>query len=76
VALRIDLVGTTADFRHSLELAEVMKKEFPEVPILLTSGYGDVTGNAVARGFHVIPKPYRMEELRMRLGELLNTRST
>ena len=59
-----------------LELAEVMKKEFPEVPILLTSGYGDVTGNAVARGFHVVPKPYRMEELRMRLGGLLSTRST
>jgi YVTN family beta-propeller protein len=59
-----------------LELAEVMKKEFPEVPILLTSGYGNVTGNAVARGFQVIPKPYRMEELRMRLGGLLNTRST
>jgi len=47
-----------------VQLAEIMREEFPDVPILLTSGYSDVATGAVAKGFHVIRKPYRAEELR------------
>jgi DNA-binding NtrC family response regulator len=58
-----------------VELAEIMKKDFPGVPILLTSGYGGVAADAVAKGFHVIRKPYRLEELGMWLRRLLGKRS-
>jgi len=59
-----------------LELAEVMKTQHPGIPILLTTGYSDIAAAAIAKGFHVIPKPYRMEELRMRLRALLGTLPT
>jgi CheY-like chemotaxis protein len=55
-----------------VQLAEVMKVEFPDVPILLTSGYSDIAADAVAKGFHVIRKPYRLEELGMWLQKFLH----
>ena len=61
---------------NGLELAEIMKKEFPGVPILLTSGYSDVAGDAITKGFQIIRKPYRMEELAIWLRKLLDIRST
>jgi len=76
---KIDLVFADimmADGMDGLELAETMKNEFPDIPILLTSGYTDVASDAVTRGFQVIRKPYRMEELGMWLQRLLGIRST
>jgi signal transduction histidine kinase len=76
---KIDLVFADimmADGMVGLELAETMKNEFPDIPILLTSGYTDVASDAVTRGFQVIRKPYRMEELGMWLQRLLGIRST
>ena len=58
-----------------VQLAEIMKNEFPAIPILLTSGYSDIAADAVHRGFHVIPKPYRLEELGMWLRRLLGVPS-
>src|SRR5262249_30766560 len=60
---------------NGVQLAEVMKDEFPDVPILLTSGYSDIAADAVAKGFHVIRKPYRLEELGMWLQKLLHPSS-
>ncbi|MBV9815735.1 MAG: CHASE2 domain-containing protein, partial [Alphaproteobacteria bacterium] len=54
-----------------LQLAEAMKLEFPDIPILLTSGDSNIAADAAAKGFHVIRKPYRMEELGMSLQRLL-----
>jgi CheY-like chemotaxis protein len=59
------------DGMDGLELAEVMKKRYPGIPILLTSGYSEMTAQAVSKGFQIIPKPYRMEELRMRFRAML-----
>jgi signal transduction histidine kinase/CHASE2 domain-containing sensor protein len=76
---KVDLVFSDIimpDGMNGLELAQVIEAEFPGLPILLTSGYSDVAANAVTRGFQVIPKPYRIEELRMRLCELLGMHST
>jgi signal transduction histidine kinase len=64
------------DGMNGLELAQVIKTEFPGLPILLTSGYSDVAADAVTRGFQVMPKPYRLEELHVRLCELLGMHST
>jgi signal transduction histidine kinase/CheY-like chemotaxis protein len=59
------------DGMDGVQLAEIMKKEFPAIPILLTSGYSDVAADAVVRGFHVLRKPYRLEELGKWLRRLL-----
>jgi len=76
---KIDLVFADiimADGMDGLDLAETMRSEFPNVPILLTSGHTDAASDAVTRGFQVIRKPYRMEELGMWLQRLLGIRST
>lgn len=71
---KVDLVFADivmADGMDGLELAEIVQNEFPDIPILLTSGLSDVAASAVTMGFHVIRKPYRMEELGMWLRMLL-----
>jgi signal transduction histidine kinase/CHASE2 domain-containing sensor protein len=76
--LTVDLVFSDImmpEGMDGLELAEVIRREYPGVPILLTSGYSDIAADAVTKGFHVIRKPYRMEELRMKLHGLLGMRS-
>ena len=76
---KVDLVFSDImmpDGMDGLELAEIMKKEFPGVPVLLTSGYSDVAADAITKGFQVIRKPYRMEELGMWLRRLLGIPST
>jgi CheY-like chemotaxis protein len=76
---KIDLVFSDImmpEGMSGLELAQVMKREFPRLPVLLTSGYSDVAADAVTKGFQVIRKPYRMEELGVRLRSLLGTHST
>jgi signal transduction histidine kinase/CheY-like chemotaxis protein len=64
------------DGMDGLTLAEVIKEEFPGVPILLTSGYADLAADAVSKGFHVLRKPYRLEELGTWLQRLLVMRSS
>ena len=71
---KVDLVFSDVmmpEGMNGLELAEIMRREFPQLPILLTSGYADVAADAVAKGFQIIRKPYRMEELGIRLRVLL-----
>jgi signal transduction histidine kinase/CheY-like chemotaxis protein len=65
-----------AEGMNGLQLAEIMKDEFPDMPILLTSGHSEVAAAAVAKGFQVMRKPYRIEELGMWLRRLLVMGST
>jgi CheY-like chemotaxis protein len=44
-----------------IELAERVRARFPELPILLTTGYSEEVGGA--HGFPVLHKPYEMESL-------------
>ena len=77
--MKIDLVFADiimADGLDGLELAETMRNEFPDVPIMLTSGHSGVAADATAKGFQVIRKPYRLEELGMWLQRFLGIRST
>ena len=76
---KVDLIFSDImmpDGMDGLGLAEILKTEFPDVPILLTSGYSDVAADAVTKGFQVIRKPYRMEELGMWFRTLPGRRST
>ena len=44
-----------------IELAERVRDRFPELPILLTTGYSEEVGGA--HGFPVLQKPYEMDSL-------------
>ena len=52
-----------------IELAHKVRGRFPELPILLTTGYSEeVTGS---HGFPVLQKPYELESLAAALSKLL-----
>jgi signal transduction histidine kinase/CheY-like chemotaxis protein len=56
---------------NGVQLAEEVRRSFPKVPILLATGYSDSIAGANAKGLAVITKPYRSEDLRKRIDELL-----
>jgi signal transduction histidine kinase/CheY-like chemotaxis protein len=48
-----------------VELAQEIRRRRPELPVLLTSGYAEgARRNAGAQEIKIIPKPYRIDELR------------
>jgi PAS domain S-box-containing protein len=52
-----------------IELARKVRDRFPELPILLTTGYSEQV--AGTHGFQVLQKPYALESLAGALGKLL-----
>jgi len=52
-----------------LELANRVRDRFPELPILLTTGYSEQV--AGAHGFEVLPKPYELDTLAAALQKVL-----
>ena len=57
-----------------IELARKLRERFPELPILLTTGYSEQV--AASHGFPVLQKPYQLEALAMALGDLLKQEIT
>jgi CheY-like chemotaxis protein len=61
-----------------LDLAREVRQRWPEIAILLTTGYPgpeDVRATARAEGLAIIAKPYRMADLAERVREALGTRT-
>jgi CheY-like chemotaxis protein len=54
-----------------IELAGRVRKRFPELPILLTTGYSEEVGGS--HGFPVLQKPYELESLAAALAKLLKS---
>jgi PAS domain S-box-containing protein len=52
-----------------VELARKVRERFPELPILLTTGYSEQVG--ASHGFPVLQKPYELNALADALGNLL-----
>ena len=52
-----------------VELARKVRDRFPELPILLTTGYSEQAG--AAHGFPILQKPYELDSLAEALGKLL-----
>ena len=52
-----------------LELARKVRERFPELPILLTSGYSEHA--AGSHGFPILQKPYELATLTAALGKIL-----
>jgi CheY-like chemotaxis protein len=57
-----------------IELAHKVRGRFPELPILLTTGYSEEVGGT--HGFPVLQKPYEMDTLASALGSLLKREIT
>ena len=55
--------------KNGIELARKVRNRFPELPILLTTGYSEEVGGS--HGFPVLQKPYEMGALASALGNLL-----
>ena len=55
-----------------IELARKVRDRFPELPILLTTGYSEQV--AGTHGFPVLQKPYEMDSLADALGKMLKQR--
>jgi CheY-like chemotaxis protein len=50
---------------NGVELAQEIRRRRPNLPVLLTSGYAEaVSRSATVHQIKIIPKPYRMDELR------------
>jgi CheY-like chemotaxis protein len=48
---------------NGLDLARIVRSRWPELPILLATGYSEAGGRASQEGFTLIPKPYRANML-------------
>jgi len=53
-----------------LGLARRMREQYPQIPILLTSGYARA-GSAAGEGFMVLRKPYRLDDLSRALRDVM-----
>jgi two-component system NtrC family sensor kinase len=48
---------------NGVEMAETIRRRFPQITVLLTTGYSSSAEDAVRRGFEVLPKPYDLAVL-------------
>lgn len=48
---------------NGIELAETVRREYPSLPIVLTSGYSNVLAEEGSHRFELIHKPYSVEAL-------------
>jgi PAS domain S-box-containing protein len=58
-----------------IELADRLRAAWPNLPILLTSGYSAVLAEEGSRGFPLLAKPYSAGDLQRSLGELMQGRA-
>jgi signal transduction histidine kinase/ActR/RegA family two-component response regulator len=54
-----------------IALAEAIRKRWPDLPVMLVSGYSERAAEAQGRGFSVLNKPYSLPELEARLRALV-----
>jgi two-component system, NtrC family, sensor kinase len=48
---------------NGVKMAETIRRRFPHIAVLLTTGYSSSAEDAVRRGFEVLPKPYDLAAL-------------
>jgi two-component system, NtrC family, sensor kinase len=54
---------------NGLEFADAVRGKYPELAVLLTTGYSSSAQDALRRGFDVLPKPYNLAALERALHE-------
>jgi PAS domain S-box-containing protein len=56
---------------NGFQLARTLRKEFPEVPVLLTTGFSGAADVAQIRGIEIIAKPYDPDKVTSQLAKLI-----
>jgi signal transduction histidine kinase/CheY-like chemotaxis protein len=56
---------------NGLELGERIRRDYPNVPVVLTSGYSHVLAQNGQHGFELLHKPYSVEQLSRVLGKAI-----
>jgi CheY-like chemotaxis protein len=46
-----------------VELGQAIRQRYPDVPVILTSGYSDLLAEEGTHGFELLKKPYAVEDL-------------
>jgi two-component system, NtrC family, sensor kinase len=59
---------------NGLELAETVRRKYPKLAVLLTTGYSSSAQDALRRGFDVLQKPYNIAALEHALHEAQGAR--
>ncbi len=57
--------------KNGIDLAREISERYPDIPVLLTTGYSVSAQDAVARGVVVLQKPYDLEGLRRHIHEAI-----
>jgi len=57
--------------RRDSDLAREVAQRYPQLPVLLTTGYSASAQEAVRSGVTVLQKPYDLEALRRHIGEVV-----
>jgi len=60
---------------NGLDLGRTVRKRFPDLPVLLTTGYSNAASTAAAEGFRLLHKPYRPEALSEALRDLTSVQA-
>ncbi len=55
---------------NGMAMAQILRQRFPNLPILLTSGYSHVLAEEGAHGFELLKKPYSVRALAERLEQV------
>jgi two-component system NtrC family sensor kinase len=61
---------------NGLELAETVRERFPDIPVLLSTGYSTSAQDAVRQGFVVLTKPYDLATLERTLRDVRHPKET
>lgn len=57
-----------------VQMARVVRERFPDLPVLLTTGYSTAAMEALSAGFPILNKPYRIDALRRAIDNMLGPR--
>jgi signal transduction histidine kinase/CheY-like chemotaxis protein len=52
-----------------IEFGRIVRQQYPQIPIILASGYSDKAAVALSEGFRLLQKPYAIDTLRKALAE-------
>jgi nitrogen-specific signal transduction histidine kinase/ActR/RegA family two-component response regulator len=61
---------------NGVELAKIIRREYPHLPVVLTSGYSSVLAENIDHGFELIQKPYSVEALSRSLRRAIMERAS
>jgi two-component system NtrC family sensor kinase len=56
---------------NGIQLAREIRTRFPQLPIILATGFSDATKEAAAEGFPLVQKPYTSATLSRAIDSLL-----